>query len=153
MSDMYGALRSNEFKVKDIPSFLKWFEGYSFGDETQIWHTSDGVDGDGLTPGKVSFGGTEQYPNAYPMRKILDEDGYIEEVEEADLTVFADELRQHLQPDEMFHVVAGGNEKLCYVGFSALIIAEDVDAPSFQVYYSDDEHDTLRARMKGDSTS
>lgn len=144
MADMYGAVRSNEFKVKDVEAFKTWFFTYSFGDEIMVWVEDSNT---------VSFGGDEQYPNAYPMVKILDEDGYDEETEEADLQKFADELRQHLMPGEVFQVVAGGNEKLRYVGFAELIIAQDVEAPSFQAYYSDDSKDTLRARMKGDSTS
>lgn len=148
MADMYGALRSNEFKVKDVDAFKEWFFGYSFGDEIRLWVDQQNADGSGT----VSFGGEEQYPNAYPMLKNHDDDGFIEDTEEANLHVFADELRQHLLPGEVFHVIAGGAEKLRYVGFSELIIAEDVKEPSFQIFYSDDSHDTLRARMKGYST-
>lgn len=154
MADMYGALRSNGFKVKNVAAFKAWFFTYSFGDEIKVWaDTKDSMGGPDDYSGIMSFGGEEQYPNAFPMRKIYDADGYIEETEEADLQVFADELREHLMPGEVFQVVAGGNEKLRYVGFAELIIAEDVKAPSFQAYYSDDGHDTLRARMKGDATS
>ena len=152
MSDMYGALRSNEFLVKDVPLFKKWFEKYRFGDDIEIWTHLNGMGGPDDYSGKVTFGGEEQYPNAYPMVAIRDEDGDIEDTEEADLQVFADELRQHLQPGEVFQVIAGGAEKLRYVGFSELIIAQDVEAPSFRTYYSDDDATTLRARMKGDET-
>ena len=31
MADMYGAIRSNDFKVKDVTVFLEWFTGYLFG--------------------------------------------------------------------------------------------------------------------------
>lgn len=151
MADMYGALRSNEFKVKHFTFFRDWFEKYSFGDETELWVT-EALEGPSAT---VSFGSYEQYPNAYPM-VVLREDidgGCIEETEEADLKVFAAELQQHLMPGEVFQVVAGGHENLRYVGFAELIIAEDVEAPSFQAYYSDDDAGSLRARMKGDSTS
>lgn len=152
MSDMYGALRSNEFKVKDVEAFKKWFEKYRFGEEVEVWGDITGMGGSEDYSGTISFGGEEQYPNAYPMMAIDEDDGFEEDTTEADLQVFADELRQHLQPGEVFQVVAGGNEKLRYVGFSELIIAEDVEAPSFQAYYSDDNADSLRARMKGDST-
>lgn len=147
MADMYGAVRSNEFKVKDVEAFKTWFDEYSFGDEIEVWDEGENT---------VCFGGEEQYPSAYPMVIIYDksdpDDWVIEETEEADLQVFADELRQHLMPGEVFQVVAGGNEKLRYVGFAELIIAEDVESPSFQAYYSDDNNGNLRARMKGDST-
>lgn len=156
MADMYGALRSNEFRVKNVTDFKAWFFTYSFGEEIKVWvDTKDSMDGPDDYSGKVSFGGEEQYPNAYPMVKIFDKDGYVEETEEADLDVFAAELRQHLMPGEVFQVIAGGNEKLRYVGFAELIIAEDVVAPSFRTYYSDDNKDRLRDRLNAgrDETS
>lgn len=151
MADMYGALRSNEFKVKDVPAFKEWFRGYRFGDEIGVWPNENGFGGSDDHSGTIIFGGEEQYPNAYPMIATpLDDDGF--EVDdndsvEADLQVFADELRQHLVPGEVFQVLAGGAEKLRYVGFSELIIAEDVAEPSFRTFYTDDSADTLRARM------
>ena len=154
MADMYGAVRSNEFKVKDVPAFKAWFFRYSFGDDIRVWSdTRDAMGGPDDHSGIIGFGGEEQYPNAYPMLKILDDDGHVEETEEADLQVFADELRQHLVPGEVFQVLAGGAEKLRYVGFSELIIAEDVVEPSFRTFYTDDDAGSLRARMKGDSTA
>ncbi len=36
MADMYGALRSNEFKVKNVKAFQTWFEQYIFGDNTEF---------------------------------------------------------------------------------------------------------------------
>ena len=157
MADMYGALRSNEFWVKDVDAFRAWFDKFAFGDEIEFWIDEKGS---GKVT-KVSFGGEEQYPTAYPrFRDYLDsnedgspdEDSFFDLVEVPDLHAWATELREHLLPGEVFQVVAGGNEKLRYVGFTELIIAEDVDVPSFQAFYSDDNADSLRARMKGDST-
>ena len=34
MSDMYGAVRSNEFTVKNVEAFRTWFDGYIFGEQT-----------------------------------------------------------------------------------------------------------------------
>jgi hypothetical protein len=152
MADMYGAVRSNEFKVKDVAAFKTWFDGYHFGDEIDLWIENSVHD----SFATASFGGLEQYPTAYPRITAYDEDDEdvdIAEVEYADLQTFADELRQHLLPGEVFQVVAGGNEKLRYVGFNELIIAEDVETPSFQAYYSDDKAETVRARMKKDVSS
>ena len=148
MSDMYGAVCSNEFKVKNFVAFRDWFDEYIFGDETELWVIKAGEGADAT----VAFGSEEQYPTAYPRVKQFEdpeatgEDDWYDLVE-ADLETFAKELREHLADREVFQVVAGGNEKLRYVGFSELIIAEDVPKPSFTTYYSDDTPDDLRARM------
>lgn len=149
MSDMYGALRSNEFKVKNVEAFIKWFDDVIFGDEIEFWVDNKNDDGSGT----VSFGGHEQYPTAYPRSKVyedseaMDEDDDYYIVEIPDLDTWATELREHLVTGEVFQVIAGGNEKLRYVGYSELIIAQDIDKPHFQVHYSDDSNDTLRERM------
>jgi len=58
MADMYGAVRSNIFKVKDPDAFIQWFEeNVRFGDDIQIWKEDDQA---------VSFGGYEMYPSAWP---------------------------------------------------------------------------------------
>ena len=148
MADMYGAVSSNEFKVKNFTSFRDWFEKYSFGDEIEL-SVVEASEGPSAT---VSFGGYEQYPNAYPMIVSREEDGdwVIENrEEEADLDVFATELRSHLAEGEIFQVVATGNEKLRYVGFSELIVAEDVPKARFHLIYSDGDNDSLRARLTG----
>lgn len=145
MSDMYGTVRSNEFRVRNVEAFKAWFFKYSFGDEIRVWVDQQNEDGSGT----VSFGGEEQYPNAFPMVKIYDDDGYIEEVEEADLHKFVAELRAHLMPGEIFQVVASGAEKLRYVGFSELLAAEDSKNVRFHSVYSDDGADVLRERLAG----
>lgn len=160
MADMYGTIRSNTFKVKDVRAFKTWFNQYVFGEDIDVWSHVTGMGGPNDYSGTIDFGGDVQYPNAYPRQRVWNtDDGLPEneedddwEEEEADLDKFAAELRQHLQQGEVFYVIAGGAEKLRYVGFSELIIAEDVETPSFQTYYSDDSHETIRLRMKGDST-
>jgi hypothetical protein len=65
MADMYGAVRSNWFKVKDSAAFRAWFESrVRFGSEIEVW--SEGYDGR-TGADVVAFGGYEQYPSAYPM--------------------------------------------------------------------------------------
>ncbi len=123
MADMYGALCSNYFKVKDVKAFKTWFDGYWFG-ETVVWGIGD-------DEGFLSFGGYQQYPNAYP--RVNDDD----EFPDADLEVFARELREHLCVGERLHVVAGGNEKLRYVAFSQLAI--DHEAACFRTVSSNDD--------------
>jgi len=152
MADMYGAVRSNDFRVKDVPAFEKWFANYRFGDNVEVWTHLNGVGGSGDYSGDVSFGGEEQYPNAYPMKAYTDADP-CPDIDEADLNVFARELREHLMPEEIFHVVSGGAENLRYVGCSELIIAEDIDTPFFRTYFSDDDDNLLRRRMKESEAS
>ena len=151
MADMYGAVRSNEFRVKDVEAFKTWFEGYIFGDEIEVWVDTLNEDGSGT----VSFGEAGQYPSAYPRIRVWNTDDGLPENEEdddweaveADLDQFAMELRQHLVASEIFQVVAGGAEKLRYVGFTELLIAEDVDTVRWNIIYSDDSKEVLRDRL------
>jgi len=113
MADMYGAVRSNEFRVKDAQAFQDWFnENVLFGCEIQVW-----VHGD-----TVSFGGYEQYPNAYPNAPAVDEDSY---AEPWDLEEFAAAVREHLLPGESLRVLAAGHEKLRYVAATHLVVTHD----------------------------
>jgi hypothetical protein len=114
MADMYGALRSNEFKVNDVEAFKKWFEeNCYFGDEIEIWERGEST---------VAFGGYEMYPCAYP--RMASDECY---QDEWNLKAFADEVRQHLQPGESLRVLAGGHEKLRYVSFQHLVITHDTE--------------------------
>lgn len=138
MADMYGAVCSNTFTVKDIDKFKAWFEGYHFGDEIELFIREE--------ERHVSFGGYEQYPSAHPRR--MDSEGF---PEDADLKDFAEELCDHLEPGEVFSVTAGGNEKLRYVSFDQLIIAQEHPTePHFEHYSSDDGNDVLLKRMRGE---
>ena len=138
MADMYGAVRSNIFKVKDVEKFKAWFATYHFGYEIELW-----VDDE--EERTIGFGGYEQYPSAYP--RVMDsEDG----PNDADLHAFAEQLCEHLQEGEVFAVTAGGNEKLRYVSFDQLIIAQQhPKEPLYERYSSDDANDVLLARVKG----
>ena len=107
MSDMYGAVRSNVFMVRDPAAFRDWFAQYRFGDDIELWQEGEAF----------AFGGYEQYPSAHP--KVDVGEG---ELDEANLDQFAAELRQHLQDGEVFLVVAAGHEKLRYVAYSEMIV-------------------------------
>jgi hypothetical protein len=121
MADMYGAVRSNVFKVKNVEAFKTWFnENAYFGSEIEFWGDVDGG---------ITFGGYEQYPSAYP-RKPYDDDF---EQEEWDLEAFATEVRKHLLPKEEFRVLAAGNEKLRYVAATHLAI-DDTTAVYTDLY-------------------
>jgi hypothetical protein len=134
MADMYGAVCSNTFTVKDLERFQSWFEHYSFGGEIQLFIRAE--------ERQVSFGGYEQYPSAHPRR--FDADGF---PTDADLQAFAEELCNHLEPGEVFSVTAGGNEKLRYVSFDQLIIAQEHPKdPLYEHYSSDDGDDVLLKR-------
>ena len=131
MADMYGALCSNTFTVKDIEKFKTWFAGYYFGSEVELF----------IREGEhhVSFGSYEQYPCAHP--KLYDDDG---DLNDADLETFARELCHHLEDGEVFTVLAGGNEKLRYVSFDQLIIAQEhPDKPYYEYFGSDDDDERL----------
>jgi hypothetical protein len=137
MADMYGAVRSNVFTVKDVEKFRAWFEGYHFGGEIELFNRGE--------ERQVSFGGYEQYPSAHPRR--FDGDDLID----ADLQAFAEELCEHLEPGEVFSVMAGGNEKLRYVSFDQLIIAQEHPKdPLYEHYSSDDGNDVLLKRLHGE---
>ena len=112
MADMYGAISSNTFTVKNVEKFKAWFAGYHFGDEIELFIREEEC--------HVSFGSYEQYPSAHP--RVMDSDGF---PEDADLKTFAEELCGHLEDGEVFSVTAGGNEKLRYVSFDQLIIAQE----------------------------
>ena len=162
MADMYGTILSNEFKVKNVAAFKEWFKKYYFGEDITIF---DHVEPDGS--GTISYGSDEQYPYAYPRLPVgreltaeeldamgLDEedlypDHYVsDDIEDACLETFAEELRKHLMPKEIFYVIAGGNEKLRYVLFQELIIAEDIpDGVIWENHCSDDDPDFLRKRF------
>lgn len=110
MADMYGAIRSNWFVVRDPKAFREWFgDNCHFGDDVELW-----LEGD-----KAAFGGYEQYPSAWP-RYVDDEDTH-----DYDLQYFAELVREHLAEGEQFRVMAAGNEKLRYVAASHLIVTHD----------------------------
>lgn len=109
MADMYGAVRSNNFQVKDAMAFKKWFiESCYFGGEIELWEDERNT---------FAFGGYEQYPSAYP-RKPLDEDSG--EYPEWSLDAFGLEFGRHLAEGHKLVVVAAGNEKLRYVAAQRL---------------------------------
>jgi hypothetical protein len=138
MADMYGAVRSNDFTVKDVEKFKAWFETYHFGGDIELFISEE--------ERCVSFGGYEQYPSAHPRR--FDADG---SPIDADLQTFAQELCGHLEPGEVFSVTAGGNEKLRYVSFDQLIIAQEHPKdPFYEHYSSDDGNDLLLKRLHGE---
>ena len=138
MADMYGAIRSNTFTVKDTEKFRAWFEAYHFGDEVELFIREE--------ERHVSFGSYEQYPTAHP--RMIDSDGF---PIEADLQKFAEELCEHLEAGEVFSVTAGGNEKLRYVSFDQLIIAQEhPKEPLYEHYSSDDGNDVLLKRVRGE---
>lgn len=118
MADMYGAVRSNDFKVNDAEAFVKWFnESVHFGHEIRLWPVDTNT---------FVFGGYEQYPSAWPCQILDDEDPEVDDPNEAwDLDEFAAELRKHLAPGEEFRVLAAGNEKLRYVAVTHLVISHE----------------------------
>jgi len=131
MSDMYGTVCSNDFKVKDVKAFSEWFNQFYFGENIDITINE--------AEHEISFGGAEAYPSAYP--RIIADDGEVEEVELSD---FAVALCQHMEEGEVFNVVAGGNEKLRYVAFNQLIIAQAYpDKPYFSNHGSDSDKSVL----------
>lgn len=110
MADMYGAVRSDWFCVKDPDKFRLFFDKYKFGSEIEIWQNKE-------DPSCFAFGGEEQYPSAFPQ--IETEDGF----EDADLEQFCKEMQTHLKENERFVVVAAGNEKLRYVACNVLFVS------------------------------
>lgn len=137
MADMYGAICSNTFTVKDVEKFKAWFQGYHFGDEVELFIRDEHR--------HVSFGSYEQYPSAHPRRW----DG--DDLVDADLAAFAEELCEHLEPGEVFSVTSGGNEKLRYVSFDQLIIAQEHPTePLYEYRSSEDGNDVLLKRLRGE---
>ena len=129
MSDMYGAVRSNWFKVKDPAEFRDWFEANVwFGYEVELW-----IGRDPANPHLVAFGGYEQYPSAYPRRLFDVDDDDADEPDTWGLDEFAAEIRKRLQDGEEFRVLAAGNEKLRYVSATHLIIT--ATKATFSEYY------------------
>lgn len=120
MADMYGAVRSNEFKVIDRPKFVEWFNNHvHFGHSIDLWDDY----GNSVT---VAFGGYEQYPSAWPCQILDGEDPEVDDPNEAwDLEEFAAELRKHLAPGEEFRVLAAGHETLRYVAVTYLVITHE----------------------------
>jgi hypothetical protein len=132
MADMYGAVSSNCFVVKDIAAFKAWFDGYYFGDDIELFVREE--------TREISFAGYEQYPSSYPRK--YDEE--TEDCEEVELKQFALELAEHLEEGEVLSVVAGGNEKLRYVSYDQLIIAKAYpEHPIYRIVTSDADHATL----------
>lgn len=155
MADMYGAVRSNEFKVKNVKAFWEWMSNYIFGNEIEFWDDKIEEDGSGV----VSFGGEEQYPTAYPRFKMYEdpeaagEDDWYDVEEVHDLDAWAEELKAHLADGEIFQVVAGGNEKMRYVAYSELLVAQDIDRPVWISVFTDDDRITMRKRMEAYDTA
>lgn len=122
MADMYGAIRSNVFKVKDVAAFKAWFIAEChFGWDIEVWSDDDGI----------SFGGYEQYPSAYPRIHVEDED----EIVEWDLEAFAEAFSAHLIEGEALVVVSGGNEKLRYVAAERLFV-DSIGRVTFDSWYA-----------------
>lgn len=114
MADMYGAVRSNQFRVRNTEAFKQWFEeNVLFGNDIQVWEHDEGT---------MLFGGYEQYPNAWPNKPAVDDDSY---AEHWDLEEFATAVREHLLPGEEFRVLAAGHEKLRYVGATHLTVTHE----------------------------
>ena len=148
MADMYGIVRSNDFKVKDPAKFRAWFEeSCVFGTEIELWEDEGNI---------FSFGGDEQYPSAYPRMPAADPDDNPDADPEAcrgtpdwELDAFADAIRRHLARGETFQVVSGGAEKLRYVGAQVLIVPPE-GKPVFLSLYSD-ANDLLESIKKAAS--
>ena len=136
MADMTGMVLSNRFRVNDAEAFTEWMNSYFFGAhrDTEIRN-----DGQCEKTGKamVHIAGSEQYPNAWP--RVLgdpDKDGHQDEFE-VDLETWTEGLRKHLHEEDVFHLIAGGNEKERYVGYSELAV--DQTGHAFQTGYTDDD--------------
>ena len=110
MADMYGAVCSNWFRVKDPVAFEEWFEkNCYFGDDIELRIEADG---------RCAFGGYEQYPSAYPRIPPGDDDTYIGEW---DVDLFAEAIRPFFADDQQtLTVVSAGHEKLRYVAAQRL---------------------------------
>ena len=85
---------------------LRWFKRYHFGDRIQIW---------GVAERTVSFGGYEPNASAYP-RQIIKDEIHSDNIESVDLTTFAREFAEHLEPGEAVDIVAG-RRRLRYVSY------------------------------------
>lgn len=129
MADMYGAVRSSYFKVKDATAFTEWFDkNCYFGGEVTLWPDRDGE------ADVFAFGGYEQYPSAYP-RMPLDPDSDVTDTNEWDLDVFAKAFHEHLAEGQNLVVVAAGNEKLRYVAAQRLTVHSD-GTGTFDEFYA-----------------
>lgn len=107
MADMYGAVCSNWFRVKDVAAFKAWFnESVSFGAWIEVFEKEGS---------NLAIGGCEMHPSAFPMIPTSDGDQGRWDLEE-----FATEMRKHLAEGHEFHVVTAGNEKLRYVAATHL---------------------------------
>ena len=125
MADMYGAVRSSYFQVKDPVAFQTFFESECyFGGEIELWH--DGPNG-------FAFGGYEQYPSAYPRMPLSEKSP--DEIGEWDLDAFAKAFHEHLAEGQNLVVVAAGNEKLRYVAAQRLTVHSD-GTGTFDEFYA-----------------
>lgn len=132
MADMYGAVSSNCFIVKDAAAFKAWFDGYFFGDDIELFVREE--------TREISFAGHEQYPSSYPRLYEEESEDYVE----VELEKFAIELAEYLEEGEVFSVVGGGNEKLRYVSYDQLIIAKAYpEHPIYRIVTSEADHATL----------
>ena len=136
MADMTGTVLSNRFRVNDVERFRSWLGEYFFGSHRD---TELRIIDPCATTGKhmVYITASEHYPNAWPQTLAApDEDDYQEEVQ-VDLATWAAELREHLHEGDVFHLVAGGNERERCVGYTELAI--DHRGHAFQIAHSDDD--------------
>lgn len=132
MSDMYGTICSNKFKVKDIALFKEWLGNYYYGDSIEIEIDDSAIN-------LVSFAGHEQYPTAMP--RVHDGD---DGIEDADLQVFSEGIASHLCVGEIFSVLAWGSERLRYVCGDRLIISQGQPAkPILEYWTSEASHEEL----------
>jgi hypothetical protein len=131
MADMYGAYRSNWFRVKDGPAFKVWFEENVYYPEMDTW-VEKGGDGSW----RVAFGGECQYPSAWPSCRG-DE---INDPEPWDPDAFGWAIREHLAEGETFCVTAAGNEKLRYVQATQFRVTPDGKHHFLELYSGNDGH-------------
>jgi len=141
VADEYGAVVSNDVKVKDVLAFTRLVQSVDWGDSSVEVFASDkhGDDRDPLTaePGTVSFGGYEQYPHAVPSIPYNlddDEDVVKDEDRELDLDDFVRKMKALLEPGEILNVFACGNEKLRYTESSQFIIP--ADGEDFAIFHN-----------------
>lgn len=117
MADYECVIRSNYFRVKD-PEAFKAFMSHVYGSAPlECWEEKD-------KDGSLVFG-FGLYGDIYGYNAADGDD------EDGDYEAFLDELQHHVAEDDAIIILECGNEKLCYVIGSAVVIT------STQVDYLD----------------
>lgn len=111
MANYYGKVRTNYFRVTDKDIFYKLIGNLVSDDSVEVW--------DKTINGETYFVFGSYSDINY---KVYELDSEYEDDYEYDMNVFYNEMQKIIHPDDALIITEIGNEKLRYLGATAIVI-------------------------------